>query len=72
MYFELIFFRSFEILGQTSVMESVPDLQSSMYVTLDGYPCVRLLNLSGEIGCSSKFFFCLYFVIIVHLLGFYM
>ncbi|KAK9950885.1 hypothetical protein M0R45_006351 [Rubus argutus] len=39
--------------GQTSVMESVPDLQSSMYVTVDGYPCVRLLNLSGEIGCSN-------------------
>ncbi|KAM5558159.1 nicastrin [Rosa sericea] len=39
--------------GQTSMMESVPDLQSSMYMTIDGYPCVRLLNLSGEIGCSN-------------------
>lgn len=45
----------FEILGQTSMMESVPDLQSSMYMTLDGYPCVRLLNLSGVIGCASKY-----------------
>lgn len=35
------------------MMESVPDLQSSMYMTLDGYPCVRLLNLSGVIGCSN-------------------
>lgn len=35
-------------------MQSVPDLQSSMYKVVDGDPCVRLLNLSGEIGCSSK------------------
>lgn len=40
--------------GETSLMESVPDLQNSMYKVVDGYPCVRLLNLSGEIGCSSK------------------
>ncbi|GJW14258.1 nicastrin [Tanacetum coccineum] len=24
-----------------------------MYTVLDGYPCVRLLNLSGEIGCAN-------------------
>lgn len=36
-------------------MESVPDLTKSMYVDFDGYPCVRLLNLTGEIGCSSKY-----------------
>lgn len=24
-----------------------------MYMVLDGYPCVRLLNLSGEIGCAN-------------------
>ncbi|MBA0576944.1 hypothetical protein Golob_028111 [Gossypium lobatum] len=34
-------------------MESVPDLQKSMYMVVDGYPCVRLVNLSGEIGCSN-------------------
>lgn len=34
-------------------MESVPDLQNSMYLVVDGYPCIRLLNLSGEIGCSN-------------------
>ncbi|KAM7268197.1 hypothetical protein ACFE04_010363 [Oxalis oulophora] len=34
-------------------MESVPDLQNSMYLVVDGYPCVRLLNLTGEIGCSN-------------------
>lgn len=28
-----------------------------MYVAVDGYPCVRILNLSGEIGCSSKLLF---------------
>ncbi|TYJ36477.1 hypothetical protein E1A91_A05G309400v1 [Gossypium mustelinum] len=39
--------------GQTTSMESVPDLQKSMYMVVDGYPCVRLVNLSGEIGCSN-------------------
>ncbi|KAE8021938.1 hypothetical protein FH972_007785 [Carpinus fangiana] len=34
-------------------MESVPDLQKEMYKIIDGYPCVRLLNLSGVIGCSN-------------------
>ncbi|XP_021300371.1 nicastrin [Herrania umbratica] len=38
---------------QTNSMESVPDLQKSMYMVVDGYPCVRLVNLSGEIGCSN-------------------
>ncbi|KDP25818.1 hypothetical protein JCGZ_22540 [Jatropha curcas] len=37
----------------TSTMQSVPDLQKSMYKVIDGYPCVRLLNLSGEIGCAN-------------------
>ncbi|XP_050135438.1 nicastrin [Malus sylvestris] len=54
---QLLFLLSFQLRlsfsGHTSKMESVPDLQSSMYMTLDGYPCVRLLNLSGEIGCSN-------------------
>ncbi|XP_042970326.1 nicastrin isoform X1 [Carya illinoinensis] len=39
--------------GQLNSMESVPDLQKSMYKFIDGYPCVRLLNLSGVIGCSN-------------------
>ncbi|GMY24797.1 nicastrin isoform X4 [Fagus crenata] len=39
---------------QSNFMESVPDLQKSLYKVIDGYPCVRLLNLSGPIGCSSK------------------
>lgn len=34
-------------------MESVPDLQNTMYASIDGYPCVRLMNLSGTIGCSN-------------------
>ncbi|KAK2440419.1 hypothetical protein P8452_19522 [Trifolium repens] len=41
------------ISGQSSSMESVPDLQNTMYTDVDGYPCVRLLNLSGTIGCSN-------------------
>ncbi|CAL2248516.1 unnamed protein product [Prunus armeniaca] len=56
-FLQLLFFFSFQLRlsfsGQTIMMESVPDLQSSMYMTLDGYPCVRLLNLSGVIGCSN-------------------
>ncbi|KAK3426421.1 hypothetical protein EUGRSUZ_F02879 [Eucalyptus grandis] len=39
--------------GDASSMESVPDLQKQMYTVLEGYPCVRLLNLSGEIGCAN-------------------
>lgn len=39
--------------GQLDSMESVPDLQKAMYKFIDGYPCVRLLNLSGVIGCSN-------------------
>ncbi|CAL0301415.1 unnamed protein product [Lupinus luteus] len=39
--------------GESSSMESVPDLQNTMYNVVDGYPCVRLLNLSGTIGCSN-------------------
>ncbi|KAL2333210.1 hypothetical protein Fmac_014423 [Flemingia macrophylla] len=39
--------------GQSSSIESVPDLQNTMYATVDGYPCVRLLNLSGSIGCAN-------------------
>ncbi|XP_021604076.1 nicastrin isoform X3 [Manihot esculenta] len=46
-------FFSFDSLPQTNSMQSVPDLQKSMYLIVDGYPCVRLLNLSGEIGCAS-------------------
>ncbi|KAJ4706851.1 Nicastrin [Melia azedarach] len=39
--------------GQLSSMESIPNLHDSMYMVVDGYPCVRLLNLSGKIGCSN-------------------
>ncbi|CDP01654.1 unnamed protein product [Coffea canephora] len=39
--------------GELNSFESVPDLEKSMYTIVDGYPCVRLLNLSGEIGCSN-------------------
>ncbi|KAL1365396.1 hypothetical protein HN51_013432 [Arachis hypogaea] len=39
--------------GESSAMESVPDLQNTMYKVIDGDPCVRLLNLSGPIGCAN-------------------
>lgn len=39
--------------GETNSFESVPDLEKSMYTEIEGFPCVRLLNLSGEIGCSN-------------------
>uniref|UniRef100_A0A1D1XNW5 Nicastrin n=1 Tax=Anthurium amnicola TaxID=1678845 RepID=A0A1D1XNW5_9ARAE len=41
------------VTGQAKTFESVPDLQKAMYHIIDGYPCVRLLNVSGEIGCSN-------------------
>lgn len=41
------------ISGYAKSLESVPDLEKAMYLNIDGYPCVRLLNVSGEIGCSS-------------------
>ncbi|XP_049379425.1 nicastrin [Solanum stenotomum] len=47
------FFLSFSASDQVNSFESVPDLEKSMYMAIDGYPCVRLLNLSGEIGCSN-------------------
>lgn len=47
-------FSRFNFAGQSSSMESVPDLQNIMYASIDGYPCVRLHNLSGTIGCSSE------------------
>ncbi|CAJ2640691.1 unnamed protein product [Trifolium pratense] len=55
-FFLFLFFASHllsSISGQSSSMESVPDLQNTMYTDVDGYPCVRLLNLSGTIGCSN-------------------
>ncbi|XP_060183830.1 nicastrin isoform X2 [Lycium barbarum] len=44
---------SFSASDQVNSFQSVPDLEKSMYMAIDGYPCVRLLNLSGEIGCSN-------------------
>ncbi|CAN4126880.1 unnamed protein product [Withania somnifera] len=44
---------SFSASDQVNSFQSVPDLEKSMYMAVDGYPCVRLLNLSGEIGCSN-------------------
>ncbi|KMS99114.1 hypothetical protein BVRB_2g047570 [Beta vulgaris subsp. vulgaris] len=44
---------SFSFSGNINSLDSVPDLERSMYKVVDGYPCVRLLNLSGEIGCAN-------------------
>jgi hypothetical protein len=38
-----------------ATLESVPDLVKAMYVNIESFPCVRLLNLSGEISCSSEY-----------------
>ncbi|KAG0450418.1 hypothetical protein HPP92_026738 [Vanilla planifolia] len=43
----------FFAVGDASTLESIPSLEKEMYLIVDGYPCVRLLNLSGEIGCSN-------------------
>ncbi|PKA47187.1 Nicastrin [Apostasia shenzhenica] len=39
--------------GESNSLKSVPDLEKAMYVNIGGYPCVRILNLSGELGCSN-------------------
>ncbi|KAG2661397.1 hypothetical protein PVAP13_1KG502900 [Panicum virgatum] len=39
--------------GDGATLESVPDLVKAMYLNIESFPCVRLLNLSGEIGCSN-------------------
>ncbi|KAG9135745.1 hypothetical protein Leryth_002452 [Lithospermum erythrorhizon] len=44
---------SHSVLGLEKSLESVPDLEKLMYTSIDGYPCVRLLNLTAEIGCSN-------------------
>ncbi|XP_042017949.1 nicastrin isoform X2 [Salvia splendens] len=44
---------SFSASGETNSFKSVPDLEKSMYKDIEGFPCVRLLNLTGEIGCSN-------------------
>ncbi|KAJ6368060.1 hypothetical protein OIU78_000603 [Salix suchowensis] len=49
----LLFNSHFTLSFSVNSMESVPDLTKSMYVDFNGYPCVRLLNLTGEIGCSN-------------------
>ncbi|CAK9164074.1 unnamed protein product [Ilex paraguariensis] len=51
---ESLLFLATTDIGQVKQLESVPDLEKLMYMVVDGYPCVRLLSLSGEIGCSSK------------------
>jgi nicastrin len=45
---------AFPFLGDAASLESVPDLVKAMYLNIESFPCVRLLNLSGEIGCSSE------------------
>lgn len=40
--------------GLCSSFKSVSDLETAMYQVLESTPCVRLLNLTGEVGCSSK------------------
>ncbi|XWS65719.1 hypothetical protein CRYUN_Cryun05aG0137700 [Craigia yunnanensis] len=49
----LLFIFQFRFSLSGHSMESVPDLQKSMYMVVDGYPCVRLVSLSGEVGCSN-------------------
>ncbi|KAL5651593.1 hypothetical protein ACJX0J_037051, partial [Zea mays] len=49
----LTYYRSLpRVSGDGATLESVPDLVKAMYLNVESFPCVRLLNLSGEIGCS--------------------
>lgn len=43
----------FSLSKQIKSLDSVPDLERSMYKIIDGYPCVRLLHISGETGCAN-------------------
>jgi hypothetical protein len=56
----------FHFIGDGATLESVPDLVKAMYLNVESFPCVRLLNLSGEIGCSSES--ALYMYLVFHLL----
>ncbi|XP_051192784.1 nicastrin [Lolium perenne] len=49
----LLVFLAPAVSGDGATLESVPDLVKAMYVDIESFPCVRLLNLSGEIGCSN-------------------
>ncbi|XP_024365272.1 nicastrin isoform X1 [Physcomitrium patens] len=40
-------------LAHGSSIKSVPELESRMYASLAGFPCVRWLNLTGELGCAN-------------------
>lgn len=42
-------------LGDAETLESVPDLVKAMYINVESFPCVRLLNHSGQVGCSSEY-----------------
>lgn len=64
-FLQLFYFNkilTFKLPGAIGTLESVPDLEKAMYLNMESFPCVRLLNLSGEIGCASK---CAQFVSIV-------
>uniref|UniRef100_A0A0E0K513 Nicastrin n=1 Tax=Oryza punctata TaxID=4537 RepID=A0A0E0K513_ORYPU len=39
--------------GDAATLESVPDLVKAMYINVESFPCVRLLNHSGQVGCSN-------------------
>ncbi|KAL9260542.1 Nicastrin-like protein, partial [Drosera capensis] len=39
--------------GEMEPLDSVPALGRTLYKVIDAFPCVRLLNLSGEIGCAN-------------------
>ncbi|PWZ16856.1 Nicastrin [Zea mays] len=50
----LTYYRSLpRVSGDGATLESVPNLVKAMYLNVESFPCVRLLNLSGEIGCSN-------------------
>ncbi|KAG6547977.1 hypothetical protein Mapa_010799 [Marchantia paleacea] len=34
-------------------LQSVPEIEDSMYQSVDGTACVRLLSLDGEVGCAG-------------------
>lgn len=41
------------VFAKPSRLRSVPELEAAMYSSIEGWPCVRLLTVDGEIGCSN-------------------
>ncbi|KAK5578604.1 hypothetical protein RB653_008276 [Dictyostelium firmibasis] len=49
-----IYFIVFIIIVLSNVILSQSSIEEKMYVSLNSYPCTRIMTLNGQIGCSSS------------------